>query len=71
MTAGSPDANAAPKLLGVTGALYVVALFVFSARIHTVFRERQLGWDDLAISFALVRPLCLLSTHLNLLMGYI
>lgn len=49
-----PNVNAAPKLLGVTGALYIVALFLFAARIYTRFQHRRLGWDDYTITFALV-----------------
>lgn len=49
-----PDVSGAPKLLGITGALYVVTLLLFSGRIHTRFRHQNLGWDDYTITFALV-----------------
>ncbi|KAF2703400.1 hypothetical protein K504DRAFT_473966 [Pleomassaria siparia CBS 279.74] len=49
-----PDVNAAPELLAITGALYVVALVVYGGRICTRLQHRRLGADDFAISLALL-----------------
>ncbi|KAF2685451.1 hypothetical protein K458DRAFT_365867 [Lentithecium fluviatile CBS 122367] len=49
----SPNANAAPRLLGITGSLYIVALAVYGTRVFARFRQRQLGWDDFTITFAM------------------
>lgn len=49
-----PDVNAAPKLLGITGALYIIALILFTGRIHIRTRNRRLGWDDFTLTFGLV-----------------
>ncbi|KAF2183595.1 hypothetical protein K469DRAFT_739715 [Zopfia rhizophila CBS 207.26] len=49
-----PDVNSAPKLLGITGALYIIALFVYGARMYARLRPRlNLGWDDYAITLAI------------------
>jgi len=64
-TAAGDNANSASKLLGVTGLFFVAALLVFSARIHTVFRQRQPGLDDLTITCAFVRLLPLASKSLS------
>lgn len=50
------DVNAAPKLLSITGSLYVVVVLLYSVRIYTRFRCRRVGWDDYLITLALVSP---------------
>ncbi|OCL14332.1 hypothetical protein AOQ84DRAFT_264172, partial [Glonium stellatum] len=50
-----PDVDHAPKLLGVTGTLYVVALLLWGTRIHSRLRPiPRLGWDDHIITLGIM-----------------
>lgn len=50
-----PDVSGAPKLIGITGGLYLVILVVFGSRMYTRLRPAShLGWDDYTITIALV-----------------
>jgi hypothetical protein len=60
--APGPDGSIYSKLVAPTTALYVCVLTVYTARIYTRLRPvRNLGWDDLALTAALVRK----QLHLN------
>ncbi|KAF2191830.1 hypothetical protein K469DRAFT_654985 [Zopfia rhizophila CBS 207.26] len=53
-----PDVNGAPKLLGITGGLYVVALLLYGGRMYTRLRPvPRLGWDDYTITMAIILAL--------------
>ncbi|KAF2465221.1 uncharacterized protein BDR25DRAFT_91667 [Lindgomyces ingoldianus] len=53
-----PDISSAPKLLGITGGLYIVALLLYGGRMYTRLRPTpRLGWDDYTITAALILAL--------------
>jgi hypothetical protein len=54
--APGPDESISAKLVAPTSALYVFVLVAYTARIYTRIRPvRNLGWDDVALTVALVR----------------
>lgn len=57
--APGPNVNHAPELLGITGALYIVALLLWGTRMYSRLRPTpMLGWDDYTITLGIVsRPL--------------
>ncbi|KAF2269388.1 hypothetical protein CC78DRAFT_529175 [Lojkania enalia] len=49
-----PDVSGAPRVLGITGALYIITLALFGGRLYTRISYRKLWWDDYTITIALL-----------------
>jgi hypothetical protein len=50
-----PNVSGAPKVLGITGGLYIVGFLLFGGRVYTRLRQRNLWWDDYTLIASLVR----------------